>query len=80
MLSAAPVERQKQPARIKSQKSWPSQLAGVDFLIAFFPKILVSPAKADAPSCADFIKPSCPYVRASILAATREQGGKRPWR
>jgi hypothetical protein len=71
MLSAASLERPKQPARIKSRKSSFIPLAGVDFLTAFS-KSLVS---AD-----DFIKPSRPYVRASILAAKREQGGKRPWR
>ena len=71
MLSVPFAAPQKHPARIKSRKSSFIPLAGVDFLTAFS-KSLVS---AD-----DFIKPSRPYVRASILAAKREQGGKRPWR
>jgi len=79
MLSAASLERQKQPTRIKSRKSSPIQLADVRCATALLPNSLVSPFKGRAPSCADFIKPSRPDVRAGTLAAGREQGRKRPW-
>ncbi len=64
MLTAASLERQKQPARIKSQKSSPIQLADVDYLTKSFPKRPFSSAKVNVLSC----------------AAKREQGGKKPWR
>lgn len=49
MLSAASLESRKQPARVKYRKSPPIQLAGVDFLIASFPKSPVSPPRPTVP-------------------------------
>jgi hypothetical protein len=80
MLGTASLECQPQPVRIKPRKSSPIQLAGFDLRRGFFPNSLASSVKVDALSCAAFIKPSRPRVRASILAVKWAQGGKRPWR
>jgi len=78
VLSVVSRECQEQPAGVRSPKSSSIPLLGVEFFKTFFPRNLASSGKADAFSYAEFIKPSRPHVRASILVAKGEQGGTRP--
>lgn len=78
MLRTAFLQSRNEPSRVNHRKAPTDPPVRARSQATFFSRILAPAFTADALSCADLIKPPRPCVRATILPAEPEQGGKRP--